>query len=149
MDDKVQAVCFFNNCHNRDHIALYGSGAFFDLMNSGRQATQARDLIPGQTCVVASNSDDGQLAFSWYSFTHEARCLAPSLFSLNGCIQRMSTSLLTMASWAGSASDLAAAFVSFLGVSPHKDVIFAKSRRISRRPFRLNRALLWRARAGE
>jgi hypothetical protein len=72
MDENPQAVCFFNNCRNRDHIALYGSGAFFDLGNSAKQAAQARDLVPGQTCVVGAYADDGRVVFSWYSFTHEA-----------------------------------------------------------------------------
>jgi len=66
-----QTIIYFNNCRNRDHIALYGSGVFFDLNNSGKQAAQARDLIPGQLCAVASYSVDGQVTFNWYSFTHE------------------------------------------------------------------------------
>jgi hypothetical protein len=73
MDGNPRAVCFFNNCHNRDHIGLYGSGAFFDLGNSGRQGRQARDLIPGQVCVVVSYTEDDRFAFRWYSFTHEAQ----------------------------------------------------------------------------
>jgi hypothetical protein len=43
-----QAVVYFNNCDNRDHVGRFGSGAFFDLGTTGRQGTQARNLYPGQ-----------------------------------------------------------------------------------------------------
>ena len=70
--DAERLVVYFNNCHNRDHVALFGSGAFFDLGTTGRQGTQARDLQPGQPCVVAERSPDKQLVFDWYSFSYEA-----------------------------------------------------------------------------
>src|SRR5436305_105199 len=66
--DAEQLVVYFNNCHNRDHVALFGSGAFFDLGTTGRQGTQARDLQPGQPCVVAEWSPDKRIVFDWYSF---------------------------------------------------------------------------------
>ena len=65
-------VVYFNNCHNRDHVAMFGSGAFFDLGTTGRQGTQARDLQPGQLCVVAERSPDKRIVFDWYSFSYEA-----------------------------------------------------------------------------
>lgn len=66
------SVAYFNNCHNRDHVALFGSGAFFDLGTTGRQGTQARDLQPGQLCVVAERGQNKQIVFDWYSFSYEA-----------------------------------------------------------------------------
>jgi hypothetical protein len=69
MDDITRPICFFNNCYNRDHIAIFGTGAFFDL---SQHSNKARDLIPSQICVVASYFDDCHLAFNWYSFAYEA-----------------------------------------------------------------------------
>ncbi len=70
--DPEEPVVYFNNCHNRDHVALFGSGAFFDLGTTGRQGTQARNLHPGQPCVVAEWSPDRRIVFDWYSFSYEA-----------------------------------------------------------------------------
>lgn len=72
MKNDAPIVYFFNNCHNRDHVGLYGSRAFFDLGTAGRQGRQARNLLPGQTCVVAELADGNRVTFTWYSFTHEA-----------------------------------------------------------------------------
>jgi hypothetical protein len=63
----------FNNCRNRDH-ARFGDGAFFDLELQGRQATFARGLRPGDTCIVASYGD-AEVVFRWYAFVHEKRML--------------------------------------------------------------------------
>jgi hypothetical protein len=63
----------FNNCRNRDH-SRYGEGAFFDLDLRGRQASLARDLRSGDSCVVASYGD-AEVVFRWYSFGHEKRML--------------------------------------------------------------------------
>jgi hypothetical protein len=65
-------VVYFNNCHNRDHVSLFGSGAFFDLATTGRQGAQARNLHPGQPCVVAERATDKLIVFGWYSFSYEA-----------------------------------------------------------------------------
>jgi len=70
--EKNNAIVYFNNCHNRDHVKLFGNGAFFDLGTSGRQRTQGRDLSPGQRCVVAERASDNQVTFKWYSFMYEA-----------------------------------------------------------------------------
>lgn len=68
-----QAAFFFNNCHGRQHVLLYGNRAFFDLETSGRQSRQARDLEPGQVCVVGSYGSSGeQVVFRWYAFSREA-----------------------------------------------------------------------------
>lgn len=68
-----QGVFFFNNCHGREHVPLYGNRAFFDLEVSGRQSRQARDLEPGQICVVGSyGSSDEQVVFRWHMFSREA-----------------------------------------------------------------------------
>ena len=68
--DVEEPIAYFNNCRNRDHVALFGSGAFFDLGTTGRQGTQARNLSPGQRCVVAEWGSDKQIVFDWYSFTY-------------------------------------------------------------------------------
>jgi len=70
--DVGQLVVYFNNCHNRDHVALFGSGAFFDLGTTGRQGLQARDLHPGQPCVVAEWAPDNRVVFDWYCFNYES-----------------------------------------------------------------------------
>ena len=64
----------FNNCRNRDH-ARYGAGAFFDLALSGRQATMAKGLRAGDTCIVASYAESGLVVFHWHAFAHEKRML--------------------------------------------------------------------------
>lgn len=70
--DAEQLVIYFNNCHNRDHAAMFGRGAFFDLGTTGRQGAQALDLEPGQLCVAAEWSPDRRIVFDWYSFSYEA-----------------------------------------------------------------------------
>ncbi|MGZ5202941.1 MAG: hypothetical protein ACXWC4_24525 [Telluria sp.] len=66
---------YFINCGNRDHERLFGRGAFFDLGVDGSQATMARNLRPGDTCIVAryANKDRTMVALAWYSYTHETR----------------------------------------------------------------------------
>lgn len=71
MSKRAHTVYFFNNCHNLDHVKDYGAGAFFDLGTSGRQGNQARNLRPGQVCVVGSWSSDNRVVFNWYSFEYE------------------------------------------------------------------------------
>ena len=61
----------FNNCHNRPHAAMYGSGAFYDLDTTGFQATLANNLLLGETCVVASRDSMGDIIFDWYKFSRE------------------------------------------------------------------------------
>ena len=70
---QKQTIVYFNNCNNRDHVALFGSGAFFDLGISGRQGGQARNLPQGQPCVVVERASEQEMEFSWYSFKYEAR----------------------------------------------------------------------------
>jgi hypothetical protein len=64
-------VYYFNNCGGRDHVALFGEGAFYDLALRGRQSTQATGLCLGQQCVVARGGDHNQISFTWYSFLRE------------------------------------------------------------------------------
>lgn len=70
--EEGHLVVYFNNCHNRDHVALFGNGAFFDLGTTGRQGSQALGLLPGQPCVVAEWAPDKRIVFDWYSFGYEA-----------------------------------------------------------------------------
>jgi len=83
-----QPIVYFNNCHNRDHVALFGSGAFFDLGTSGRQAAQARNLLQGQLCVVVERTTGERLAFGWYSFEIEV-LLPPSDSSTHETFNRV------------------------------------------------------------
>jgi hypothetical protein len=71
MNDDQLIVYFFNNCHARDHEALFESGAFFDLSTTGKQGTQAINLRPGQVCVVATLLAGNRVAFRWYLFVTE------------------------------------------------------------------------------
>ena len=61
----------FNNARSRPHAYLYGVGAFYDLGLSGRQATMATDLTPGQHCCVATPMEGDTIEFAWYRFSHE------------------------------------------------------------------------------
>jgi hypothetical protein len=61
----------FNNCRNRRHAAMYGSGAFYDLNTTGFQATLANNLPMGEVCVVASRDPMGHITFVWYKFLRE------------------------------------------------------------------------------
>ncbi|MCE9547676.1 MAG: DUF3883 domain-containing protein [Planctomycetia bacterium] len=71
MSKRRTPVYYFNNCHNFDHVGFYGAGAFFDLGTTGRQGNQARNLCPGQVCVVGSLSSENRVVFKWYSFERE------------------------------------------------------------------------------
>lgn len=66
---------FFINCGNRDHKRLFGADAFFDLGVDGSQATMAKHLRPGDTCIVAryANRSRDTVTLSWISYTHETR----------------------------------------------------------------------------
>jgi len=64
-------VVYFNNCINRDHVDLYGKGAFYDLRMDSNQERLAVDLPVGQQCVVSKYAEDGRVEFNWYTFTHE------------------------------------------------------------------------------
>ena len=64
-------MLLFNNCRNYEHEKNYGTGAFFDLDTTGRQATLATNLPAGEECVVASVAADGRIKFDWYRFKRE------------------------------------------------------------------------------
>ena len=70
MPDNERLV-YFNNCRSRDHVRLYGSGAFYDLSTTGSHATKATDLRLGQQCVVATTAPGNRVAFNWYYFRRE------------------------------------------------------------------------------
>jgi len=57
---------YLSNCNVRAHARMYGSGAFYDLGITGHQANLATDLTKGQTCVVATPTKDGNVAFEWF-----------------------------------------------------------------------------------
>ena len=64
-------IVYFNNCQGREHAMMYGSGAFYDLGTVGFQANKANNLKVGQECIVAEPTRDNQIAFRWFSFSHE------------------------------------------------------------------------------
>lgn len=59
-------MLYLNNCDGKDHAELYGRGAFFDLYIEDRQP---KKLVPKQEYVVATRTKDGQITFSWFSFS--------------------------------------------------------------------------------
>lgn len=62
---------YFNNCHGRQHARIFGSGAFYDLATTGFHASLARNLSPGEQCIVAGAAKGGQVEFAWFSFVRE------------------------------------------------------------------------------
>ncbi len=70
-DETRQRIVYFNNCQNRDHVRMYGRGAFYDLNTTGFQSTLARNLSVGQKCIVASTGDNGEIVFTRFSFLRE------------------------------------------------------------------------------
>ena len=73
---------FLNNCRGRDHLSLYGNGAFYDLNLTGPKATMATDIAEGDKCLVATRDSKqpkgphGIISFSWFVFSHEKVCRA-------------------------------------------------------------------------
>ena len=62
----------FNNCARRDHVKLFGAGAFYDLDLTGRQANMARTIRPREICIVATPDHYGAIiSFGWYEFDEE------------------------------------------------------------------------------
>jgi hypothetical protein len=70
----------FNNCKKRDHLALYGSDAFFDLEVTGPQSSMAdrleNELNVGDRCIVATPDVVGDVTcdvtFNSYRFSRHA-----------------------------------------------------------------------------
>ena len=68
---------FLNNCRGRDHLSLYGNGAFYDLNLTGPKATMVTDIAEGDKCLVATRDSKqpkgthGIICFSWFVFSHE------------------------------------------------------------------------------
>lgn len=65
-------MLYLNNCEGKDHAELYGDDAFFDLYIEDRQP---KKLVPKHDCVVATRTKDGQITFSWFSFSHRSKNL--------------------------------------------------------------------------
>lgn len=63
---------YLSNCRARQHARMFGSGAFYDLGITGRQATQATNLTKGQRCIVATPLKSGKIEFAWFSFSRES-----------------------------------------------------------------------------
>src|ERR1043165_6488090 len=67
---------YFNNCHKRNHVRLYGKEAFFDLETTGPQAEVAsrlaNELSVGDKCIVATPDIEGDtscdITFDSYRF---------------------------------------------------------------------------------
>ena len=70
---------YMNNLHGRDHEAIYGHQAFFDLNQFGQQLAMAPNIQPQDECLVASYGDklagnDRMVVFKKYVFIREAFC---------------------------------------------------------------------------
>jgi hypothetical protein len=64
-------MLYLNNCDGKDHAQLYGiNDAFFDLYI---EDSQPKKLVPNQECVVATRTKNGQITFSWFSFSRRSR----------------------------------------------------------------------------
>lgn len=64
---------FLNNCANRDHVRLFGLGAIFDFDLTGRQAAMAKDVRPGDECLVAARgSTKDEVVFTTFRYLREA-----------------------------------------------------------------------------
>jgi hypothetical protein len=61
-----------NNCHRRNHKALFGPQAFFDLDTKEAHRRQLPGVVRGTECIVATPDTDGRIDFSFYSFSCEA-----------------------------------------------------------------------------
>jgi hypothetical protein len=64
---------YFINCGSRDHALLFGPSAFFDLGINGKQSTMAKNLLPGDTCIVARYADNNRTMVNlrWYSYARD------------------------------------------------------------------------------
>jgi hypothetical protein len=63
-------MLYLNNCDGKDHAELYGTDAFFDLYIDD---SQPKKLVPGQECLVATRTKDGQVTFYWFSFSRRSK----------------------------------------------------------------------------
>lgn len=64
-----ELVVCFNNPEGKNY-ASHGKNAFFDLWPADRSAFKARDLDPGQTCIVATRESNDDVSFNWFEFSH-------------------------------------------------------------------------------
>ena len=65
---------FFNNCCGRDYPHIYGiADAFYDLRVTGVQGNKATTFSPGEECIVATTTQDGQIRFTRFRLEREER----------------------------------------------------------------------------
>ena len=59
---------FVNNCHGRNYAIIYGkygiNDAFYDLGMTGPQANKAPTFSPGDDCIAATPTGNGQIRFT-------------------------------------------------------------------------------------
>lgn len=67
---KEDAMYLFNNCHNRQHVAMYGNGAFYDLNTTGFQLHWQTIFELVKRACRFTRSDE-QHYFDWYRFVRE------------------------------------------------------------------------------
>jgi hypothetical protein len=65
-----------NNCRGYPHAKTYGSGAFFDMGKTGKQAQYDLSMENGQLCVVIRRDGDND-RLDWWKFTHAIDRLHP------------------------------------------------------------------------
>jgi hypothetical protein len=58
---------YFNNSRGKNHAALYGKDAFYDLYTTQRGP---KSLTPGQKCVVAIRAKNKAVSFRYFLFSH-------------------------------------------------------------------------------
>ena len=61
----------FNNCRGRNHGALFGRRAFFDMDIKEAHRRQLPAVVPGTECIVAKPDGTGDIRFDVYAFSQE------------------------------------------------------------------------------
>lgn len=84
---------YLNNCQNLKHAKIYGAGAIYDLWAKGFEDKIAREMLPGDMCLVASRQDNDNICFSSYLFTHARKVpnptgRKPEIWVLEGTFER-------------------------------------------------------------
>ncbi|MBS0592006.1 MAG: hypothetical protein JSR84_00905 [Proteobacteria bacterium] len=64
---------FLNNWQNLHHSKIYGGNAFFDLWTYGIDDKRARELAPGDTCLVLSPATGSNVTIATYKLASVRR----------------------------------------------------------------------------
>jgi hypothetical protein len=58
---------YLNNWQNLNHSKDYGGDAFFDLWADGYENKRAKELLPGDTCLVLSRGEGNSVVIGTYT----------------------------------------------------------------------------------